>query len=291
MSKIALGFFFFFFSKEKPFSADTGDFLYNHIHQITSSLTRSHYILFSTYVIYNKPREDPHQKTPTRTETSTFLINNNKLIMDMICRDRDRRRNSEKTIFSVFQANDYFVNKILTRNPSVGQSSRFYHSRAPGQVPFKWELLPGKPKDTIPVREEDYYTPMVIGPPPAVRSQGVPRPRCGSTGFRLRFWKRFKKNQHKLNKKLKPSVSWNGADHHDHYHETVEDHALDGLNKFGLSKPDHDHHHDEYLRSSSRASSSSPSSSTASSSSNSVGLSLQSSKFHRLAKGLMRWPF
>lgn len=199
---------------------------------------------------------------------------------------RDRRKNSEKNIFSVFQANEYFVKKILSRNPSVGggQSSRFYHSRVPGQVPFKWELLPGKPKDIPPVLEDEYIP--VIGPPPALRSQDLPHPHSGltSTGrFRLRFWKRFKKSQYKL-RKLKPSLSWDGADCNDHVHDVDDHHDANELKKFGLPKPT-----DEYLTSSSRASTSSPSSSTVSSSS--YDLSLQSSKFPSLAKGLMRWPF
>ncbi|KAF3452782.1 hypothetical protein FNV43_RR03215 [Rhamnella rubrinervis] len=180
---------------------------------------------------------------------------------------RDRRKNSEKNIFSVLQANEYFVKKILSRNPSVGggQSSRFYHSRVPGQVPFKWELLPGKPKDILQVPEDDYIP--VIGPPPAIRSQDLPRPHSGSTGtgrFRLRFWKRFMKNQYKL-RKLKPSLSWDGADRHDHLHDVDDHHDAKGLKKFG-SKPTDDSF-DEYLTSSSCTSSSSPSSSTASSSS------------------------
>lgn len=207
---------------------------------------------------------------------------------------RDQRKNSEKNIFSVFQANEYFVKKILSRNPSVGggQSSRFYHSRVPGQVPFKWELLPGRPKDILPLPEDEYIP--VIGPPPAARSQDLPRPHSGLTGtgrFRLRFWKRFKKSQNKL-RKLKPSLSWDGADRHDRDYDHVRDiddhHDANGLEKFGLSKPTDDHF-DEYLTSLSRDSSSSPSSSAASSSS--YALSLQTLKFHSIAKGLLRWPF
>ncbi|KAJ7955786.1 Sodium/calcium exchanger membrane region [Quillaja saponaria] len=48
---------------------------------------------------------------------------------------------------SVFNGNEAFVNKILNRNSSVGNTSLNYYRGMAGEVPFKWEEKPGKPKD------------------------------------------------------------------------------------------------------------------------------------------------
>ncbi|KAH7544665.1 uncharacterized protein LOC125419156 [Ziziphus jujuba] len=199
--------------------------------------------------------------------------------------ERERLRSSEK-IISVFQANEFFVKKILSRNSSVGQQSSRYHCRRPGVVPFKWELRPGKPKDP-PAKE---YIP-VIGPPPAILSQALSRPHHHhhdvpasppAKKTRLLFWKRSKKN----NKKVKKIGSFRISEN-----INIEDN--NGFDeKFGLANYKAPADDQEFLSSScDSTTSTSSTSSTASSSSSSYAHIVHHSKFHSLAKGLLRWPF
>lgn len=209
--------------------------------------------------------------------------------------ERERRRSSEK-IISVFQANELFVKKILSRNSSVGQQSSRYHCRMPGEVPFKWELRPGKPK--VPPAKE--YIP-VIGPPPAILSQTLSRPHVPSpaktTTTRFLFWKRSKKSHH-MNKQSNHSnevIKKTGS------FRIKAEINVDANDVFLANKPNPpaDDVDDQELLSSScdstttssSTSCSSSTSSTASSSSSSYALTVHHSKFHTLAKGLLRWPF
>ena len=109
--------------------------------------------------------------------------------------DNDRRR-------SVIQGEELFFNRIISRNSSVGCSSRIYYYRSSEGIPFNWEMQPGTPKKP---QKEDILPP--ISPPPAVLSLGLPKPRINieepkpSMKLRtFRFWKQGKKNHG--NKKL-----------------------------------------------------------------------------------------
>ncbi|PON75929.1 hypothetical protein PanWU01x14_038800 [Parasponia andersonii] len=90
---------------------------------------------------------------------------------------------------------------ILSRNSSVGYSSRIYYYRTAGTggIPFQWEMQPGTPKD--PPKEEALPP---LSPPPAVTSLGLPKPcvidqePCKPRRRLIRFWKRSKRNDHQL---------------------------------------------------------------------------------------------
>ncbi|KAL3532799.1 hypothetical protein ACH5RR_006320 [Cinchona calisaya] len=71
---------------------------------------------------------------------------------------------------SVLQGDGFYFNHILSRESSVGQSSRMYYGRPEG-VPFKWEMQPGTPKNGP---EEEVIPP--LSPPPSVLSLGLPKP-------------------------------------------------------------------------------------------------------------------
>lgn len=47
--------------------------------------------------------------------------------------------------FSLLEGEESFFSRILSRDTSLGMSSRVY-SRGEARVPFEWELQPGKPK-------------------------------------------------------------------------------------------------------------------------------------------------
>lgn len=97
----------------------------------------------------------------------------------------------KKPISSVLQGDGVYFNRILSREPSVGQSSHIYYRRTEG-VPFKWEMQPGTPKNRP--EEEDIIPP--LSPPPSVLSLGLPKP-CFDHPKRVEqssvwFWKRIK---------------------------------------------------------------------------------------------------
>ncbi|KAL5769204.1 hypothetical protein ACOSQ2_015987 [Xanthoceras sorbifolium] len=102
---------------------------------------------------------------------------------------------------SVLEGDELFSNKLLSRNSSVGYSSRILYYRTTEGVPFKWEMEPGTPKDPP---KEDNLPP--LSPPPAVLSLGLPKP-CisieepeASMISRLMFWKHKKKINEKVQK-------------------------------------------------------------------------------------------
>ncbi|GLT97512.1 hypothetical protein SLE2022_150710 [Rubroshorea leprosula] len=103
---------------------------------------------------------------------------------------------------SLMKGDDFFSNRILSRNSSVGRSSRIYY-RSPEGVPFNWEMQPGTPKD--PPKEDNLPT---LSPPPAMLSLGLPKP-CITIEepkppklLRFMFWKRREKGDR--GKKLQP---------------------------------------------------------------------------------------
>ncbi|KAJ9141394.1 hypothetical protein P3X46_031934 [Hevea brasiliensis] len=105
----------------------------------------------------------------------------------------------KRGVVSVLHGDEFFFNRVISRNPSVGCSSRvfYYRSGAEG-VPFQWEMQPGTPKDPP---KEEIIPP--LSPPPAVLSLGLPKPCIGidqepskfSLRSRLKFWKHIKKTK------------------------------------------------------------------------------------------------
>ncbi|KAI3440095.1 Auxin-responsive protein [Psidium guajava] len=93
--------------------------------------------------------------------------------------------------------------RVLSRNSSAGYSSRVCYGRTPEGVPFEWEMQPGTPKN--PPKEQDLPP---LSPPPAVVSQGLPRPciicedppKESTTWSKLMFWKKVKIHKRSHNK-------------------------------------------------------------------------------------------
>lgn len=67
--------------------------------------------------------------------------------------------------------NGFQFSQILSRESSVGQSSRIYYYRRAEGVPFQWEKQPGTPKNPP---NEDVVPP--LSPPPSIQSLGLPKP-------------------------------------------------------------------------------------------------------------------
>lgn len=95
---------------------------------------------------------------------------------------------------------EFLFNRNLSRNSSVGCSSRIYYCRSTEGVPFNWEMQPGTPRS---LPKEEAIPP--ITPPPAVVSLGLPKP-CFDvqqskppTRPRLRFWRKSNKNKRSQN--------------------------------------------------------------------------------------------
>lgn len=96
---------------------------------------------------------------------------------------------------------EFNFNRILARETSIGQSSRVYYRSPVEGVPFKWEKLPGTPKNQP---EEEVIPP--LSPPPQVQSKGLPsRPsfvdklakESNDDGRKVKFfwlWKKIKGN-------------------------------------------------------------------------------------------------
>ncbi|XP_021810079.1 uncharacterized protein LOC110753477 [Prunus avium] len=98
---------------------------------------------------------------------------------------------------------ELLFNRNLSRNPSVGCSSRIYYCRSSEGVPFNWEMQPGTPRN--PPKEEAIPP---ISPPPAALSLGLPKPYMDqqpnkrpptSPLPRLKFWRKSKKNKQRKN--------------------------------------------------------------------------------------------
>ncbi|PRQ37417.1 hypothetical protein RchiOBHm_Chr4g0402361 [Rosa chinensis] len=94
----------------------------------------------------------------------------------------------------------FSFNRSLSRNSSVGCSSRIYYCRTNEGVPFNWEMQPGTPRN--PPKEEAIAP---LTPPPAVISLGLPKPCIDvrhskpPTRPRLGFWRKSKKNKESKN--------------------------------------------------------------------------------------------
>lgn len=78
--------------------------------------------------------------------------------------------------FSLLEGEESFFSRILSRDTSLGMSSRVY-SRWEARVPFEWELQPGKPKVVEQNITCDRLLP--LSPPPAAHfSYLSPSRRC-----------------------------------------------------------------------------------------------------------------
>ncbi|XP_050374550.1 uncharacterized protein LOC126792104 [Argentina anserina] len=95
---------------------------------------------------------------------------------------------------------EVLFNRNLSKNSSVGCSSRIYYCRSTEGVPFNWEKQPGTPRN--PPKAEAIAP---LTPPPAVISLGLPKPCIDvqqskpQTRPRLRFWRKSKKNKNSKN--------------------------------------------------------------------------------------------
>lgn len=178
---------------------------------------------------------------------------------------------SDKAL-SLIQTNNYFATKILSRTSSVNASSCFDHCAIPGEIPFKWELKPGLPKDP-PKQLIDHYLPSsyyVHDPPPTCNTSltTIPRARLQLPSARVTFW-----NKLNIKNKVKMGISCNPTRARDH-----DDHATSDLKGFKLTKLPKNN---DYFTSSCGSISSS-------SSTYSFSTSFQSSKIQNLAKGLKK---
>lgn len=214
--------------------------------------------------------------------------------------EKSTSKNSDPKTLSLFQTNELFVHKILSRNSSVGStSSRSYFGRVVGAVPFQWEARPGKPKldahKEEPQRFDGYAAelPMVIGPHPATQSPSMNVARHINysgplTNSRLRsFWKKLKKNHIKVKKK-------NCQNTHK-VHQCNNNVNVNGLEQF-CQQADLCMCDEEYMKFCSCGSSNSFSSSSTTSASSSASAmdalaNFQPSKIQRLARGFIRWAF
>ncbi|KAK8543250.1 hypothetical protein V6N13_136222 [Hibiscus sabdariffa] len=120
--------------------------------------------------------------------------------------------NDRRTVMS--SCEEKFLNRIISRNPSIGCSSRIYYYRSSQGIPFNWEMQPGTPKQPQ-TQKEDTLPP--ISPPPAVLSLGLPKPRIDIADqpkpSKLRvfkFWKQGK-TRHGNGKKLDQADKYNSS--------------------------------------------------------------------------------
>ncbi|XP_071909036.1 uncharacterized protein [Coffea arabica] len=100
------------------------------------------------------------------------------------------RNDQQKKPSSVLQSDGVYFNRILSRESSVGQSSRIYYRRPEG-VPFRWEMQPGTPKN---LPEDEELPP--LSPPPLVQSLGLPKPCVDQPKHpdhsKIWFWRKIK---------------------------------------------------------------------------------------------------
>ena len=188
---------------------------------------------------------------------------------------KQQPKTAERTSI-LHQSNQYFVKRILSRDSSVGCSNRLYYHHNPGEVPFKWELKPGKAKNP---QQHDNKITSSIDPPPAERLLGFSMAKkASSLGSKSKAysWKKFKKNlKGKKNVQVKSQDSQPECD-------IVVDfkHGSDELDGCEFSRSDK-----EFM-----ASSSGSRSSSSGSSSNNKAIAMHRPwKWKNLTKGIVRW--
>lgn len=124
---------------------------------------------------------------------------------------------------------DFFSNRILFRNNSVGCSSRIsYYCRSPEGVPFQWERQPGAPKH--PPKQDAIPT---LSPPPAILSMSLPKPCIAVDDHEERakrwipvnIWRKIRK--HRRNKSIEEiGLGKKSSD------DNIIDGGVQGSNKF-----------------------------------------------------------
>lgn len=116
-----------------------------------------------------------------------FLIKHFKQFLNIHAKMDNQDFQNNQTLFSVLKGEEFSVSKILSRESSVGQSSRIYYQNTTNEgVPFKWEMQPGTPLN--PPRVEVIPPPT---PPPAVQSLALPLPKVvdQDNSKNLLFWR------------------------------------------------------------------------------------------------------
>ncbi|KAG6740755.1 hypothetical protein POTOM_056224 [Populus tomentosa] len=113
----------------------------------------------------------------------------------------------EERIVSLYQIDPGFYKKILSRNSSLKRSSSISAYRNPGEVPFTWEMQPGKPREAS---KTEIAPP--LGLPPSVHGLNMPKPprfhHSGPLAYLLRHLKKVKKIKN-MQLGLPPAVpSW-----------------------------------------------------------------------------------
>ncbi|KAI3424496.1 uncharacterized protein J3R85_010601 [Psidium guajava] len=179
---------------------------------------------------------------------------------------------------SVLEGEGSYFRKILSREPSIGNSNGYYLYRSPGQIPFQWERQPGKCKFDPP--KEDPIDVPRIKPPPISASTSMELPSRPNHGggpkgsspswLKMRFWRKIKSK--------KPQSTMPRSKNQARGSEAMTESSLSGPSRASSE--------DNLMSSSSNSSSSSASSS--STSSLSFATPQQSSN---LAKGHEDWPF
>ncbi|KAK3221518.1 hypothetical protein Dsin_008543 [Dipteronia sinensis] len=151
------------------------------------------------------------------------------------------RKRVKEIPVSVLQGDEKFLNKILSRNSSVGRSMRVSSYGNSGQIPFEWEMKPGMPRDPSTreimsddddddaVDEKEETDPPIFQPPPPVvqlqsshrhhssldhTKQGIliSLPKTGAGFWRERIWKKIKKKIKKKKKVHQDSVDHDQGD-------------------------------------------------------------------------------
>ncbi|KDP36393.1 hypothetical protein JCGZ_08662 [Jatropha curcas] len=130
----------------------------------------------------------------------------------MDCEHRSYKFTKKRGV-SILQGNEFFFNKVISRNSSVGCSSGVFYYRSAEGVPFQWEMQPGTPKNPP---KEEILPP--LSPPPAMLSLGLPKPNIViddvsnvSIKSRLKFWKYFKKSKRSRGFPSKATIVKNNA--------------------------------------------------------------------------------
>lgn len=188
-------------------------------------------------------------------------------------------RKVEEQEFSVLQGEGAYFRKIVSRVPSTGASSDCSQYSLIGNVPFDWEVQPGKPK-TSP--SNGGSTP-AVGPLPPPSERLMPKPRVlelaqssSSRWSRFKLWRMVKK--HGIHSEILRRRSAGGPTCLPHHYRATR------LPDAGLGSSTH-------FGDSSWSSNSLGPSSSSSSSCDSCMPSPATKKLHTFAKHLIKWRF
>ncbi|XP_030456511.1 uncharacterized protein LOC115677475 [Syzygium oleosum] len=180
---------------------------------------------------------------------------------------------------SVLDGEGSYFHRILSREPSVGNSGRYNLYRNPGQIPFQWEKQPGKCKFEPPKKDPGSSLPR-ISPPPISSSKSMELPSRPNRGGGLKgscsSWSKMKIWRMIKTKKLQLAMPRSK-------NQARGSEVTSKCSSNGSSCTSSD---DNRMSSSSNSSSSTSSSSTASCLSFAAPLQLSN-----MAKGHSDWPF